>query len=43
MVEYYAYVGVYFCGDPDIALPDGSQWGDIGKKENFVYIRFLLF
>jgi hypothetical protein len=36
MVEYYAYVGVDFHGDPDLALPDGSQWGYIGKKEIFV-------
>jgi hypothetical protein len=22
--------------DPDLALPEGSQWGDIGKKEIFI-------
>jgi len=33
MVEYYAYARVDFPTDPDLALLDGSQWGDIGKKE----------
>jgi len=36
MVEDYAYAGTDFRGDPDLALPMGSQWGDIGKKESFV-------
>jgi hypothetical protein len=36
MVEYYVYVGTDFCGDPDLSLPEGSQWGDIGKKEIFI-------
>jgi hypothetical protein len=43
MVEDYAYVGTDFCGDVDLALPDGSRWGDIGKKEIFIYIMFLIF
>jgi hypothetical protein len=33
MVKDYAYVELDFCGDPDLDLPEGSQWGDIGKKE----------
>jgi hypothetical protein len=33
MVEHYAYAKVDFHGDPNMALPDESQWGDIGKKE----------
>jgi hypothetical protein len=33
MVDDYAYVGLDFRGDPDLALPEGSQWGDIGKKD----------
>jgi hypothetical protein len=33
MVDDYAYAWLYFHGDPDLALPKGSQWGDIGKKE----------
>jgi hypothetical protein len=36
MVEDYAYVGMDFRGDPDLALPEVSQWGDIGKKEIFI-------
>ena len=33
MVEDYAYVGTDFSGDPDLLLPLGGQWGDIGKKQ----------
>ena len=36
MVEDYAYAGMDFHGDPDLALLEGSQWGDIGKKGIFV-------
>jgi hypothetical protein len=43
MVEDYAYVRKNFRGDPDLSLPEGSQWGDIGKKKFFVYIMFLIF
>jgi hypothetical protein len=37
MVNNYSYDSVEFRGDPDLVLPKGSQWGDIGKK----YILFL--
>ena len=33
MVEDYAYVGTDFNGDPDLLLPPGGQWGDIGKNQ----------
>ena len=33
MVEYYAYAGTDFTEDPDLPLPPGEQWGDIGKKQ----------
>ena len=33
MVEDYAYAGTYFTGDPNLPLPSGGQWGDIGKKQ----------
>jgi hypothetical protein len=33
MVDDYDYVRLDFHGDPDLALPKGYQWGDIGKKE----------
>ena len=36
MVEYYAYAGLDFHGDPNLALLEDAQWGDIGKK----YIDF---
>jgi hypothetical protein len=42
MVEDYAYVEMDFYGDPDISLPEGYQWGDIGKKEILVYIMFFI-
>ena len=32
LVEDYAYAGTDFRGDPDLPLPPGAQWGDIGKK-----------
>jgi hypothetical protein len=33
MVNDYAYVRIEFHGYPNLSLPEGSQWGDIGKKE----------
>jgi hypothetical protein len=32
MVDDYAYAGLDFKGDPDLVLPEGSQWGNLGKK-----------
>jgi hypothetical protein len=43
MVDDYAYVGLDFHGDPDLALPEGSQWGDIGKKEILFISCFCYF
>jgi hypothetical protein len=43
MVEDYAYAETYVNGDPNLDIPDGSQWGDIGKKEIFFYIMLLIF
>ena len=44
MVEDYAYTGTDFRGDPDLLLPPGAQWGDIGKKQNpKMVIVFLCF
>jgi hypothetical protein len=37
MVDDYAYVGLDFQGDLDLALPEDTQWGDLGKK----YTHFL--
>jgi hypothetical protein len=39
MVDYYSYAGLDFRGDPDLALPEDAQWGDLGKK----YMHFFLF
>ena len=33
MVEDYAYAGMNFSENPDLPLPLGGQWGDIGKKQ----------
>ena len=33
MIEDCAYAGPNFRGDPDLPLPPGAQWGDIGKKQ----------
>jgi hypothetical protein len=43
MVDDYAYVALDFRGDPDLALPKGSQWGDIGKKEILFILCFCYF
>ena len=44
MVEDYAYMGTDFWGDPNLPLPPGAQWGDIGKKQNpKMEIVFLCF
>jgi hypothetical protein len=32
MVEDYEYAGLDFHEDPDLALPEDAQGGDIGKK-----------
>jgi hypothetical protein len=36
MVDNYAYVGLDFRGDSNLVLTEGSQWGNIGKKEIFI-------
>ena len=49
MVEDYAYVGMDFTGDPDLPLPPGEQWGDIGKKQETLkwmkcfYVFYVLY
>ena len=30
-IDDYAYAGVDFRGDPDMPMPEGAQFGDIGK------------
>ena len=42
MVEDYAYAGTDFIEDPDLPLPPGEQWGNIGKKqETLKWMKFL--
>ena len=50
MVEDYAYAGIDFTGDPDLPLPPGGKWGDIGKKKEtlimenvFMFFMFYIF
>ena len=35
MINDYAYVGLDFLGDLNLALPEDAQWGDLGKKYTF--------
>ena len=46
-VTDYAYGGVDFRGDPNLALLDVAQWGAIGKNVLtmffFIFIRFIQF
>ena len=42
MVEDYAYAGTDFTGDPDLPLPLGGQWGDIGKKQETLTMENVL-
>ena len=48
MVEDYAYEGADFRDDAELALPEGEEWDDRGKKRHyplvfliFVFISFL--
>ena len=44
MVDDYAYVGLDFQGDLDLALPEDAQWGDLGKKyTNFLFLNVFKF
>ena len=42
MVEDYAYAGTNFSGDPDLPLPLGGQWGNIGKKQKTLECTYCL-
>jgi hypothetical protein len=44
MVDDYAYAGLDFRGDPDLALPEDTQWGDLGKKfSHFLFLNVFEF
>ena len=42
-IDDYAYAGVDFRGDPDMPLPEGAQFGDIGKTFTFLIFKLLNF
>ena len=39
----YPYIGMDFRGDPDLVLPDGGQWGDLGKYFDLITVYCFLF
>jgi hypothetical protein len=43
MIYDYVYADLEFQGDPDLALPKGFQWGDLGKKDILFFIVFCDF
>jgi hypothetical protein len=44
MVDDYAYAGLDFRGDLDLALLDDAQWGDLGKKYKiFLFLNVFEF
>jgi hypothetical protein len=40
---YYPYGGIDFRGDPDMPLPPGSAYRDIGMSKFFKYFSFFVF
>jgi hypothetical protein len=42
MIDDYAYAGLDFRGDLDLALPKNDQWGELGNKYTFYYFNFFL-
>jgi hypothetical protein len=40
MVEDYAYAKTNFCGDPDLSLPEGFEWGDKVRRKFSLYDVF---
>lgn len=45
MVDDYAYAGMDFRGVPDLPLPPGEQWTDVGKNLFFFgfFQAFMIF
>ena len=43
-IDDYPYVGVDFCGDPDMPVPQGAAYGDIGNNPEFIlFLNYLIF
>ena len=41
-LEQFPYAGLDFQGDPDLVLPPGGAWGEMGKYFLFfIIIKFL--
>ena len=42
-IEEYPYAGIDFRGDLDLIIPDGAQWGAMGKNvlTMFLILRFV--
>ena len=40
-IDDYPYAGVEFCGDPDMPLPLGAAYADIGKESQTHFLSFL--
>jgi hypothetical protein len=36
MIDDYTYASFDFRGDPDLALLEDDQWGDLGNKYTFL-------
>ena len=39
-LEQFPYAGMDFRGDPDLVLPPGGAWGELG---NFLFSNFQIF
>jgi hypothetical protein len=41
IIDDYAYAGLDFRRDPDLALPEDSQWGNLDKYTFYYFQMFL--
>ena len=41
-LEQFPYAGMDFRGDPDLFLPPGGAWGELGKQI-LIFLTFLKF
>ena len=40
-IDDYPYAGIDFRGDPDMPLPPGATYGDIGNESQTLFLSFL--
>ena len=40
-IDDYPYVGIDFWGDPDMPLPLGAAYGDIGNESQTLFLSFF--